>query len=250
MIARTTSYRSSIVGILAGNLAAIAILAFFAVWYSISPGSFHYHCQEDHVVECLTAVFFLLASVGIAIAAWRHPSIRANKLRVVFVLCWVLILFIFAGEEMSWLQRQLGLETPQSIANINKQNEINLHNVKWVDEYFGGKYRWLSLLVLTSGVLLPLLGRVRPIRRVFNRAGLPVVPVHYVMFFLGGYLFGKMVHTEYTNDAAEIREFAFALGYLLFAAHASIIPNSMMQALESSNDNDVTPVNIELGDIS
>jgi hypothetical protein len=34
-----------------------------------------------------------------------------------------------AGEEVSWGQRILGLQTPETLAEINRQDELTLHNI-------------------------------------------------------------------------------------------------------------------------
>ncbi len=42
---------------------------------------------------------------------------------------WLLLCFVACGEEVSWGQRILGIETPEYIAKHNKQGEFNLHNL-------------------------------------------------------------------------------------------------------------------------
>jgi hypothetical protein len=40
-----------------------------------------------------------------------------------------LLFFFGAGEEISWGQRIFGFETPETLAQVNKQDELNLHNL-------------------------------------------------------------------------------------------------------------------------
>ena len=49
-------------------------------------------------------------------------------------------MFVFMGEEISWGQRIFDITPPEILEEINVQNEINLHNMKFMDDYFGGKY--------------------------------------------------------------------------------------------------------------
>jgi hypothetical protein len=62
--------------------------------------------------------------------------------------------FYFAGEELSWGQQLFQWRTPAEIAELNDQNETNLHNMSsWFDQ----KPRLLlELWVLIGGLVLPL----------------------------------------------------------------------------------------------
>lgn len=211
--------------LLVGNSAACAMLCLFYIWHLVAPQSLAYHCREDRIVEYSTAVFFLLASFAMIAFVVRQKKMRATAIQMTFPICWALLFFIFAGEEISWGQRLIGLETPEALASVNKQNELNIHNIEWVDEFLGGKYRWMSVLVLTTGVLMPIATTLGRVRRLCDRFALPVVQLHYAAFFLGGYMFCKILGPEEVGRAAqEIREFMFSLGYLLFAVHWAAFP--------------------------
>ena len=224
-----TNWRS--VGI--ANISAVVLLGVFYLWKWLAPDALIYHCQEDRVIENLTAMFFFFAGVGMSVAIWRNPSLRRKMIRLFFPICWVVLFFVFAGEEISWGQRIFGMTTPEVLQEANKQHELNIHNIRWVDEFLGGKYRFLSTMVLFTGVLMPLAAMVRGIRRFLVRLAFPVIQPHYIVFFLGGYVFGKFTHGDLGNNAAEIREFIFSVGYFLFAVHAAIAPRSIIDKPQS-----------------
>ena len=106
-----------------------------------NPGLYEVLTQEDHWVEYLTAVWFLVGGlllVGTALAerSWRR--------RGVYVLGAAALLFV-AGEEISWGQRILGFATPDALAALNRQDEFNVHNIRYVS--FGKVYREETLLL-------------------------------------------------------------------------------------------------------
>ncbi len=90
--------------------------------------TFKLFLREDGILEWGQFVCFVVACLaGAAVARCRlragHPWQAAA-----FAIFALGMLFA-AGEEVSWGQRILGLETPEYFRSINKQNEIGLHNV-------------------------------------------------------------------------------------------------------------------------
>ncbi len=83
--------------------------------------------KEDGLVEYISALFYLMACLlGILIfRTLRNQNIR--HIAYLFLSLAIGFAFIF-GEEISWGQRILGVETPEYIRQYNKQGEINLHN--------------------------------------------------------------------------------------------------------------------------
>lgn len=80
------------------------------------------------------------------------------------MLAWVALAavccFYVLGEELSWGQHLLGWNTPEGWAQINDQNETNLHNASsWLDQ----KPRLLlGIGVGVGGILVPLYALWRP----------------------------------------------------------------------------------------
>ncbi len=87
--------------------------------------------DEDSVIEWGTSLTILVTSV-LAVVVGR--SLWHDGLRGQAVAYWVLavLTLLAAGEEISWGQRVLGVETPDSVRDVNRQDELNLHNLDFV----------------------------------------------------------------------------------------------------------------------
>jgi len=188
----------------------------------------HECTKEDGPIESTTAVFFGFSSVGFFIVAIRSQFLKtkAYGLRYFMTIAWFLLMLIFAGEEISWGQRIFGFEAPENISTVNLQDEFNIHNIEVVDTFLGGKYRYLSIMMITTGLLLPLLALTQFGKRIIRWFAFPVSPLAYWLLFVGAYVYGKYYFslTVSTNDAAEVREFLMSVGMLCFSIHGAIRP--------------------------
>lgn len=160
--------------------------------------------REDGPIESAGFACFLVASVLAFVAAHlvrpaRRPALAALALGAV--------LFVVAGEEISWGQRLVGMETPEVLADRNRQDELNIHNIDGLQQrvIFG------QLAVAGAGVLLP-----RFVRRPWAWSGLP---------FFAGYLayrgargVGVLIGWDAAGKNAEAAEFVLALGLLALTA--------------------------------
>ena len=123
--------------------------------------------MEDGIIEGTSALFLLCASVLSVRIALRLGRGRPEFYMHLFL---GLLFFVMCGEEISWGQRYLGLQTPEFISAVNVQGEINFHNV------YGYLFDHIFILgFLTWGVAVPLLDRFAPFfRQLFAAIGLPV----------------------------------------------------------------------------
>jgi hypothetical protein len=89
---------------------------------------FYFLVSEDHLLEW--AQFACWAAA--APAAGVVGATLARRRRWVLTCAW-LVLTVgcvgAAGEEISWGQRVIGFETPESLVDANEQNEVTLHNL-------------------------------------------------------------------------------------------------------------------------
>ncbi|MEX2578866.1 MAG: hypothetical protein WD342_07390 [Verrucomicrobiales bacterium] len=112
-------------------------------------------------VENMTVVVLVVGiASGIAVL-WRYRHLLSFRPRL-WILIWTLGCVYFAGEEISWGQWAFGWSTPEPIADLNKQEETNLHNMSsWLNE----KPRALvEAWVVFSGLFVPIargFGRLR-----------------------------------------------------------------------------------------
>ena len=126
-------------------------------------------CQEDGLLESLSAIFYFLAA-GMFVYANHREGYRN-----IWLWGYALLFLMIAGEEISWGQRLLGIATPPALAAANVQGEVNLHNIQGVH----GTIRALSLLVVLGVCyVVPLASRFcSPPRKLLIRLRHPVFPL-------------------------------------------------------------------------
>lgn len=84
--------------------------------------------EEDHLAEWGTSLALLAAAVLAGVVArrlWR----RGERVQALAYVLLAIGTFLGAGEEISWGQRVIGLETPESVMAANLQEELNVHNL-------------------------------------------------------------------------------------------------------------------------
>lgn len=109
-------------------VAALSVVA--AALLLASPVAYARLGAEDGAVEWLSASFLLVASALMALsfrARWRRAT-DWRWLQLIGAAGLCVLFFVMAGEEVSWLQRQIGFDAPERIAERNWQGEFNLHN--------------------------------------------------------------------------------------------------------------------------
>ena len=88
---------------------------------------------EDGWVENLTAAAFFLAGIALFVAALSERRLFP---RCVYIIGAATLMF-FTGEEISWGQRVIGFDTPNFLADLNEQEEVNIHNLYDVRVFIG-----------------------------------------------------------------------------------------------------------------
>src|SRR4051812_45468623 len=120
----------------------VALGALVALYYAtlLSPQQAweSWIIKEDRVVELPGSLALGVAAV-VFFLAFRHlRRTEAPRLLVWACLALAFVFFFGFGEELSWGQRLLGYGNNVDTGSFNKQNEINIHNLK----FFSG---WLSV---------------------------------------------------------------------------------------------------------
>lgn len=173
--------------------------------------------DEDSVLEWSQFGLVVIAAVLLTLLAIRLARRRDRLWALLFGLAAV-ALWLVAGEEISWGQRLLGIETPPAFADSNTQGELTLHNVE-------GVLRPLNtLLMLGAGVAsaLPLLavlvrgsGRRLPALAYRVIPPLALVPAFGIFF---AYRFMRFVRSGGTSGSfAEFIELSLYFGVAAFA---------------------------------
>ncbi|MFW6039328.1 MAG: hypothetical protein ACOC9P_02500 [bacterium] len=112
--------------------------------------------REDRLFEWSQVAVLIAIVVLLVGAGWRRTrGPHRQKWLGVALLLGALAFFFAAGEEISWGQRILGLQTPEQLAEINTQEELSLHNVQGVkgtiETWMG---RGIALFALVGTVAL------------------------------------------------------------------------------------------------
>lgn len=115
------------------DLLVYGVIIWFIAYAKIksyeSVDAFIHVVREDGWVEYLTTLFLILGAIMLGINAVKAAKKRDIKPFIFFSLS--MLVFIFgAGEEISWGQRLLGVETGDYFMENNYQGETNLHNLE------------------------------------------------------------------------------------------------------------------------
>jgi hypothetical protein len=116
---------------------AIALLPFPIVLGSIilreTPATRHFMkslMAENHAIESMTFALLLVAGIlGLRLARMLGNSGQNWFHRAFYAAFGVGLIFV-SMEEISWGQTFFSFDTPEAIKSINKQNEMNFHNLK------------------------------------------------------------------------------------------------------------------------
>jgi hypothetical protein len=154
--------------------------------------------REDGLVESSQAILLILASV---LSVRVMLGMRGMAPRTVMHGLLAVLFFLMFGEEISWGQRMLGLETPDALKGMNVQNEINLHNM------FGYFFDHLFILMFFLwGCVVPFLNHVSGFfRQVFRMIGLPVASVGLALGMLVTTLFQAQIVFRFTDGIPSLR---------------------------------------------
>ena len=212
----------SFVGILFGG-------SYGALWLDAS--TIHSLAREDGFFEYSTAIAFLVACV-VALTLFAKSTSGNNLFffttrRNIFYVLLAFLFFFIAGEELSWGQRIVGFDTPESIRARNLQEEFNIHNLEFLDRaasndstllVFLNIERMYSMFWIAYCFLIPVISRVMgPVAALTRSVNLPLAPVWLGVLFPINYLCSIFVLGVVSNlggEVVEIKEFVFSALFL------------------------------------
>jgi hypothetical protein len=113
-----------LVSLLTAPFVGAALFGLFA----LLPGLYNALVREDSVLESLQFIAYAAATVLAAATSWRLWRTGRRGLGALFFLFACCCLFA-AGEKISWGPRVLGFGTPEEVASVNGQEEMNVHDV-------------------------------------------------------------------------------------------------------------------------
>ena len=186
--------------------------------------------REDNIIENAQAVMFLIGALGILIAGLRSEVIREGGAiwRYWGIAFWFLLLFVFAGEEISWGQRIIGWQTPDwPFFADNVQDQTNLHNHELLQQTKG---TLIKRFMIIFGMVMPIAAVLPLFKGLMRYFAFPVLQLHYVSVFVGAYLvYANLVYSreEFGWGPIEYAETFFAFGLMMFGVHGAIIRDSI-----------------------
>ena len=205
-----------------GILLAVALMTLFGLISSYThPDFFRYQFTvEDGVIEWLTVVALVCTMIVCFRRAWllRHEA----RPLFLFMTCLFGLAFLFgAGEEISWGQRLLGIESPEFFETYKAQGETNLHNTIIGDTkinklVFGKGLAILMLFYLA--VMIPLYRKQARIKNLVDRFAIPIATNYQIIAYVLALLLiqAGMVHSK----KGELLEFTLTWLFLLNFAYA------------------------------
>jgi hypothetical protein len=192
---------------------APAILMFF-FFISLWPfDRMYFLVKEDSPVEYLQFFILLIGSVGSCILAYTFTRERNRFLAVIFLILGVLLFFV-AGDEISWGQRLLHIQTPEQLALANTQEELTFHNLRSLEGFVSIGYILIGLYGSVAHILKPYISHL------FSYKLLHAItpPSYFMPYFLITVAFNCyiLLGTHTIGRWAEITELLLYSGITLF----------------------------------
>ncbi len=196
--------------------AFMVIIVCVGMYFAVTDEDFFQqsYVVEDGFLEYLTAVFLFASAVTCLLRLCKHGTSKGGTFVAMTALIF-LLMFFGAGEEISWGQRIIGIETGEFFAENNKQNETNLHNLMYngvnLNKLIFGKV--LALFLIVYYLILPFLYlKNARIQGLANRFFIPIPKVHTGLFLA---LIGIVIALIPSSKNAELNEVCVSIIFFL-----------------------------------
>lgn len=224
--------RNALTGLI---LLALIILSYLAICSLDEDYAFELSV-EDGLIEYLSGLFFFMAAI---MSFYHFVTVKPVEDKFLFrtgknylVLLLGLFFLFCAGEEISWGQRILGIETPEFMEQENAQKEFNFHNLymfQGIDrdlnlksglKYWFTGHKLFAYFWITFCILIPLASVVSSrIKDFLNRIYFPVMPLWLGGLFLVNHLTSKVCEGmnlfSWPTPIVETKETLFAFLFLV-----------------------------------
>ena len=173
-------------------IGALAAAALYATLF-LGEGPAEAVHGEDKAIEYLGAMALLVAAIAFFLCFLRaRGSAEYTSLNKLAFLLLALAFLFGAGEEISWGQRILGVETPQAIAESNAQRELTFCNLSRFDGLFTFETAF-QLFWLGFGIAIPVLCALSATLRRFVSRLIPILPLWLAALFVVQQATGELV---------------------------------------------------------
>lgn len=214
-----------------GSSVSVTVFALMLGILYIAPSFYVALTQESRNFELLTALFYLYS--GIILVWYTLSKYRANNSYLLIIPLLLGVFFVFiAGEEESWGQWLFQFNTPDSIKEVNIQNEVNIHNLHL---FYGmlNPHFVLNMFILLFGIVVPFMYNMSTfVRDLMNKLHIPAVSPFLIGWFAVSLLYEKGMRLIFTSSTfehwrhTEVMEFLFSVGILIFAIN--VLKNNML----------------------
>lgn len=181
--------------------------------------------KEDSLVEYATMIGYLV----ITFLGYKSLRILLRSTSLKKYTKWlyggiyiVVILgsFLVAGEEISWGERIIGFQAPQSVTEKNTQSEFNIHNNFAVFGYVYYAYGLVALYGTVALVIQRGLAKIIPVKTITKFLYFFAPPFQTFSFFLPMLIFIILRfyfgNTHTLNQWEEFTELVLVIGLALF----------------------------------
>lgn len=176
--------------------------------------------KEDSITEYLQFFVLLLGSFFSFRVA---KNLWANTILIALLYMFMgLILFAVAGDEISWGQRLFSLQTPSTLREINRQQEITFHNINSYEVFVTYGYIFISLYGSVISLLARSVASFKHKDYILPKAHL------FFYFFIPLCIQSSFILPIQTNfhEFAELSELILYLGVTLFIVELSLFSKS------------------------
>lgn len=185
-------------------LVGIILLAAFAFFF-FNPHLLDVFLDEDGPVEWLT-VAGLLAGCFLCFYRFAYLLKIKNWWFLTVTLVLGILLFIAAGEEISWGQRILGIKSSEYFLKNNAQGETNIHNLV-VNGVKINKLVFSTILISVLGIYLvvfPLLYKAKTgVKNFIDNSGIPIAKTYQVFGFLVAFSISSLLKHDRNPELLE-----------------------------------------------
>lgn len=189
-------------------------IVFMIVIDITNPHLRHVLTQEDGPFEILQFLFFLLSAFFSFLKAKQYFP-NQKMLATLWLIFSIGMLFV-SFEEISWGQRILNIETPETLRNINYQDETTIHNIGFFQTYIYIPYILIAIWGTVGRKFLPTFTPGSHLTIYFASVGLYYFTSEFVYFY---YNIGDADRTSVMRWQ-EVSELLLAFGVLAFTYEA------------------------------
>lgn len=202
------------------NIIDVVVYAgiFFIILYARYLGRQSYESflgitKEDGLAEYLTAIFLMASCLIFAVRAINSFHKKRFKWFVTNIILFLLFLF-GTGEEISWGQRILNIESGKFFLEKNAQSEINIHNLEVggvnLNRQIISKLMFVGIIFYFIALKL-LVRYIKFFRKLVVDLNLPIPRFHHLFFLSLSVLTASTIHLVRESELYEM-----ALAAVLF----------------------------------